>query len=76
MRKELELAKYLESDVALTNRCDEAAKELRRLSAKVEAQRKWINEAIQPLGLYQAYGWSDRMGVIARGRKLLENPHG
>lgn len=54
----------------------QAAAELRLLAAEVEAQRKWINEAIQPLGLYQAYGWSDRMGVIARGRKLLENHHG
>ena len=54
----------------------ETAAELRRLAAENEAQRKWIEEAIQPLGLYQAYGWSDRMGVFARGRKLLENPHG
>jgi len=78
-----ELAKWHEAMAAEPKRNEgkrkrhaDTAQELRRLAAEVEAQRKWINEAIQPLGLYQAYGWSDRMGVIARGRKLLENPHG
>ena len=75
MSKALELADDLEKHWN-TQAPLAVAAELRRLAAEVEAQRKWINEAIQPLGLYQAYGWSDRMGVIARGRKLLENHHG
>jgi hypothetical protein len=50
---------------------DETLKHIARLEADVQELRAALQEAINPLDLYNAYGWPDRNGIRNKARATL-----
>lgn len=58
--------------VAVFTTAEEAARSVKAVNAHDDLV-KALKAAIEPLQLYQAYGWADRGGVISQLQAALKN---
>jgi hypothetical protein len=60
----------------ISNARDDYREEMFRLREINAEMLKALKEAVEPLQLYQAYGWPDRGGVIRQMKTAIKNAEG